>query len=328
MLLRIAVGWHFAAEGIYKIMSTPEAKNSVLAKIFEVTEGPTFTSEDYLRNSSGPFAERFRAMVPDADSRYKLDAERVKNAWTEEMHRVGNHYGFVGEQQDLAAKALVAKEKVIDAYLTDPETIKKIKTYFDDLSATAAVERNRDALAYERIRATDTRRKAETERKELVKPILGWEKELRDGWVALSSKEQAEREGAYVPPLDELGKVDRLTMYGTTAIGFALMLGFLTPVAGLGGALFLALIYFSMPPFPGLPVSPKSEGHYVYVNKNLVELFAMLVIASTPSGLWFGVDAFLFGWINRIGKRAEIERESSPDLSDAAVSKARRLKKR
>jgi hypothetical protein len=55
------------------------------------------------------------------------------------------------------------------------------------------------------------------------------------------------------------------------------------------------MIYLSMPPWPGLPLNPRAEGHYFIVSKNLVELIACLVIAATPNGHWIGLDALLFG---------------------------------
>ncbi len=100
-------------------------------------------------------------------------------------------------------------------------------------------------------------------------------------------------------------------MWGLSAIGFCLMLGLFTPLAALGGAAFLLSIYLSMPPWPGLPEG-SAEGHYRYVNKNLIEMLACLVLASTPNGLWIGLDALLFGWIGR-GRRARAEAEPSRD---------------
>jgi hypothetical protein len=84
-------------------------------------------------------------------------------------------------------------------------------------------------------------------------------------------------------------------MYGLCAMGICLILGFLTPFAALCAAGFLAMIYLSMPPWPGLPPNPKAEGHYWIVSKNLVELIACLLIATTASGHWFGLDALFFG---------------------------------
>ncbi len=46
-----------------------------------------------------------------------------------------------------------------------------------------------------------------------------------------------------------------------------------------------------MPPWPGVPPNPKAEGHYWIVSKNLIELLACLVVATTPSGYWIGLDA-------------------------------------
>ncbi len=55
------------------------------------------------------------------------------------------------------------------------------------------------------------------------------------------------------------------------------------------------MIYLSMPPWPGLPTNPRAEGHYFIVSKNLIELLACLVVATTPSGHWIGLDALFFG---------------------------------
>ena len=93
----------------------------------------------------------------------------------------------------------------------------------------------------------------------------------------------------------QLDVINATTTYGLIAIGACLILGFLTPLSALGAAAFLAMIYFSMPPWPGLPANPKTEGHYFIVSKNLVELIACLVIATTPSGHWIGFDALFFG---------------------------------
>ena len=49
----------------------------------------------------------------------------------------------------------------------------------------------------------------------------------------------------------------------------------------------------SNPPWPWLPASPKSEGNYVFVNKNVVELMALLVLLTLPTGRWLGLDAIL-----------------------------------
>ena len=130
------------------------------------------------------------------------------------------------------------------------------------------------------------------------------------------------------PPMTQLQQVDLATMWGLTIIGLCLMLGLFTPLAALGGAAYLLSFYLSMPPWPGLPEGV-TEGHYRYVNKNLIEMLACLVLASTPNGLWIGVDAFLFGWIGR-GRRAReaAEAEPTPRTERPAPQDRRKFKSR
>ena len=73
-----------------------------------------------------------------------------------------------------------------------------------------------------------------------------------------------------------------------------------------------------MPPWPGLPVGKASEGHYLFVNKNLIELLACLALAATPNGLWLGLDALLFGRRRRT-EDAPAPEPSAPSPTSAPV---------
>ena len=91
-----------------------------------------------------------------------------------------------------------------------------------------------------------------------------------------------------------LGWIDWITRYGLTAVGACLLLGLFTRSACLAGAAFLVLFYLAMPALPWLPESPKAEGHYVFINKNIIETLALLTLATTRSGWWAGVDGLLY----------------------------------
>jgi len=54
--------------------------------------------------------------------------------------------------------------------------------------------------------------------------------------------------------------------------------GLFTRLAALGGIAFILLFYFANPPFVGYFYSLPTEGSYLIVNKNVVELCALLVI--------------------------------------------------
>jgi hypothetical protein len=112
--------------------------------------------------------------------------------------------------------------------------------------------------------------------------------------------------------MTQLDQVNALTMYGLVAMGVCLMLGLFTPLAALAGAVFLGQIYFSMPPWPGLPPNPLAEGHYFIVNKNLIEMLACLTLVFIPTGNWIGLDAMLFGWMSRRHETSDLPTRSSP----------------
>lgn len=86
---------------------------------------------------------------------------------------------------------------------------------------------------------------------------------------------------------------DRSVAWGLTLAGLGLLLGCFTRLSSLVGAGLLLLFYISLPPLPDLPENPLAEGKYLFVNKNLIEALALLVLATTASGRWFGIDALL-----------------------------------
>jgi thiosulfate dehydrogenase [quinone] large subunit len=87
-----------------------------------------------------------------------------------------------------------------------------------------------------------------------------------------------------------LDNANLITMWGLTIVGVLLILGLFTRLAAIGGIAFLLLFYVATPPFVGYFYSIPSEGTYLVVNKNLVELGALVVILLTGSGRFAGLD--------------------------------------
>ena len=100
-------------------------------------------------------------------------------------------------------------------------------------------------------------------------------------------------------PTPFLYRLDQLTRWGLTIMGACLLLGLLTRTNCVVAAGFLVGTYFTWSPWPWLTVPPNNEGFYLFVNKNLVELLALLVLATTASGRWFGLDALLHRLFSR-----------------------------
>src|SRR5947209_19047970 len=91
-------------------------------------------------------------------------------------------------------------------------------------------------------------------------------------------------------------------MWGLVAVGACLLLGLFTRTACVLGALFLASLYLTMPPWPWLPQDPSLRSHFLFVNLNLIELLALLALATTASGKWAGLDG-LVSYFNPFRRR-------------------------
>jgi thiosulfate dehydrogenase [quinone] large subunit len=95
--------------------------------------------------------------------------------------------------------------------------------------------------------------------------------------------------------------VNPLNMWGLTLIGLGLVVGCFTRLAAVSGMLIVLLYYFTNPPWVGYFYSIPAEGSYLVVNKNLVEVAALLVILVTGSGRVAGLDRIIHRLIGRRG---------------------------
>lgn len=95
-----------------------------------------------------------------------------------------------------------------------------------------------------------------------------------------------------------LDHANLITMYGLAMVGVLLMLGLFTRLAAIAGIAFILLFYLCNPPFVGYFYSIPSEGSYLIVNKNVVELCALAVILLTRSGLVAGLDRIVHGLLS------------------------------
>ena len=106
---------------------------------------------------------------------------------------------------------------------------------------------------------------------------------------------------------DVLRVVDTLNVAGVILIGLSLFLGLLTRISAFTGAMLLFFYYIANPPFIGYSGEATGEGHYLIVNKQLIEMGLLLVIAFLPRNLFWGVDR----WIMRIWRRRKDEKDAN-----------------
>jgi len=91
-----------------------------------------------------------------------------------------------------------------------------------------------------------------------------------------------------------MGVVDVVVPLALVLVGLSLIAGLFTQAGCAGAAVLLLIFYLSAIPTTGLP-QPNAEGSYLLVNKNLIELVAVLVIASFHTGQIAGLDLLRSG---------------------------------
>jgi uncharacterized membrane protein YphA (DoxX/SURF4 family) len=307
LALRLAIGWHFLFEGLHKVHSH--------------WVGPTetskpFSSEPYFAVAEGPFGEQMR-------KRYLLDPDKViaemltlrKPVTTDQFARLG-----LSEQAALCPHEPSIR---IDEAVKDPPKADEPKAMYarwiaglDKKDAKVPFVTNGDVAQSvpDRLRHIALLQKQvdELHAREAVGLGNGYGLELKRSAAARADLRAAKNDLAndaekvladiiklYAPegykpppaPPKPIAELDKLTMWMLVAVGACLLAGLFTPLACLVGAGFLVLTYLTHPPFPWYPLPPGTEGNPLFINKNVIECLALLVIAVHPTGRWMGLDA-------------------------------------
>lgn len=92
---------------------------------------------------------------------------------------------------------------------------------------------------------------------------------------------------------------NQINIYGLTIIGICLILGCFSRYASIGGVIFLTLYYLSHPPFIGAEYMIPTEGSYLWVDKNLIEIGALMVLIYFPTSHIVGLDRLLYKFLKK-----------------------------
>jgi len=90
-----------------------------------------------------------------------------------------------------------------------------------------------------------------------------------------------------------LSVADFLNEWGLALIGLSLILGLLTRISSVFGIVLLFFYYLSHPAWTGFEYLFPSEGAYFIVNKNIIEIFGLLVIYFFPTSQIIGIERLL-----------------------------------
>ncbi|HEY4312254.1 MAG TPA: hypothetical protein VGN12_22590 [Pirellulales bacterium] len=294
VLLRIVIGWHFLYSGIWKVQT------------------PSFSASGFLSQAKGPLAEHFYAMLPDVDGRKHLDFEAQQEA----MKKYADAFvarNQLNEAETAAAREILAAHEVeLLDYLTDEVKKKReLKEQFDehlhklDRLADQKETATRD-IPFQQKRNWD-------EQTKLRGQAASWSKDVDRIWDQFKADLASVVEGRPARPVPadavELELVDRLVTYSNIAVGACLIAGLFTRFSALAGALFLAQIVAAQPDWPGMyPAPHPSAGRSLIVNKEFVEMTALIALGFLPTGRWAGLDFFVHNLIVRplLGKKGAV----------------------
>ncbi len=273
-----------------------------------------------LGDKTDPAADKPQQRMPPA-----LDRE-----WDDYLKRFTDHYVLDNVQAEQAqAKLDQAKAKVVD-WLTytppakgedrekDPKyallTSEQTHTYSSGevkrrMSMAERIDEYRTKLAQiddarrkmwvmgkdvEGARLTAAKSEVASLRAGLLRDLDEQTQEMKKSLDSILTPKQKALDPIPAPEGNKLvGWGDFLTRWGLVVIGGCLMIGFLTRLSAWLGVGFLLMTILAVPSVPWLPAPPISEGAYLFVNKNVVELLALCVLATTFTGRWFGVDGIL-----------------------------------
>ena len=342
--LRVAVGWHFLYEGLWKIdsdtgatayatswyplrsslehMRDPDAWYDEVVKTFKARnealtedqkgrlaelrdkikvagkvefdwayvkdvlqfpppgESERFTALPFLQGSAGPFRTAFRGLVCDIDGLDRLTLPSAQAALDRRAAEIAQHYGFTAEQR---AKLEDARDAVKAAFATtwnEPDVQARLADY--RLMRRRIGSLSESGAPFHQERLANDRKKLDAIAGELLAMVNEPGEEL--GYQAFAIATVAQMGKGPVPraatPVDW---VDRSIKWALVAIGGCLMLGLFTRYAAVAAALQLLVFYLASPPWPGLPGATMG-GHYLYVDRNFIELIAAGAIAATAGG--------------------------------------------
>jgi uncharacterized membrane protein YphA (DoxX/SURF4 family) len=303
--LRLCLGCHFLYEGVWKIAHSDE-----------------FTAEPFLTQAKGPLAGFFYAMIPDVNAQERLqivddngkkrvNSDPIAARWNEYRQNLVNYLKPGNESDQAAVSAHQSFET--DAEKTYNEFKKSLEAYFagnlDSIEAYFGALERFENSAEARQSAPFQKRLLWTRMMELRLEAQGWiaeiearEQAYKNALFELMNQQQREKMASMPPDWkiwqwDRMKQIDFAVTYGLTAIGLCLMLGLFTRLAALGGAAFMCFVVMSQPAWPTIyPPDPAVIGHALLINKDFIEMVALLIIATTAVGRWGGLDFFVHRW--------------------------------
>ncbi len=307
--LRFVVGFHFYMEGASK-----------------VKEG-NFSSTGFLAAAKGPLADKFHQLIPDYDGRFRLPelrelmSEQDQKPTKDDSNKLLSYKKLFQHVDSFAAEAKSLYEFTDSQGTAVDEIVVSTKEKLVAVADDWGPQINEYLRGFERVARNDRdemrnnvagmrKQKEEIESKwrALVKaPLADVDSILADLEASVNALATEEQKGdkekqrfaaLRMPdagPID-VKMVDRIIPIFDMSVGILLMIGLLTPLAGLAAGLFLASVVLTQ--FPGYPGTQPT--YY-----QAIEMLACFLLAFADAGRYAGLDFIPWSFWNRGKKTAD-----------------------
>jgi uncharacterized membrane protein YphA (DoxX/SURF4 family) len=317
VLLRLAIGWHFYREGSSKFTFDPATRTFDLS----------FSAEGFLSQAKGPLAERFKSFAPSGHGWSELLAvgelkvatsageesgapyddwlQRITEDWQKLATKVSAVAGATDDQRKAAEAALATRQTELTDYLATQADA--IADYQHELGRIVMAGNSPEAGDVPFVERRLANQIAQTRRTPMpwLAQIEKLDENLTNDLRNIFTDEQR-ADAATAKAIEDAVTTDeerRLQMTNivvaalTVGVGICLLVGLLTRLASLAGALFLLTVIAAQPPW----VPGSAETYY-----QTIELAGLLVLAGTGAGRWAGLDFFGYALWNKCRGRAAV----------------------
>lgn len=313
VVLRLAIGWHFLVEGVWKIRTHLNGPTS--------TSAP-WTGEPFFREGYGPVADWYRQTLGISDDAVLKQFQPIPDSdtvaaeleWTKFLADLIRLYGLTDEQKQAAQKAFSDHREPMTGWIQSktkpltpkqvawgsvdvPQTVaQRLETYTNRVDELREIQRSEQPTFNKPVHAARVRAlKVEAAR---ILNELNGELEARTAAMKKAVLEAAnltaeQRKIGSLPDRKPslMKRLDQVTMWMQAILGGFLVLGLQTRFAAAILAAFLLQVVLVAPALPFASPPPGDPGHYLFVDLHVIEMLALMVLAAIPTGQWFGVDA-------------------------------------
>jgi uncharacterized membrane protein YphA (DoxX/SURF4 family) len=315
VVLRLTIGWHFLVEGGHKLQTHYEGKTS---------SNEPWTGEGLFKEGIGPVAPYARQYLHlddrDALARLKATDHRLPDAlnaeWDDYFTKFAAHFELTEPQRlEVPAKLSQARQETANWLAGDiPTEVKKqvawgVETVQQTVPTRLAeyearIKEAGDAMArklpafnkdVEKARLRMLKAEASKILASLVSELETRTADMKASLAEVLTPEQKSKGPVPEPTVRKpIEWLDLVTMWAHTVLGACLLLGLFSRLASFLLACFLIGVNLIAPALPYAPTPPGAIGFYLYVNLYVIEMIALLCLASMPTGRWFGVDTLLY----------------------------------